>query len=143
MVLVVEPDSAPLEEFSSEYRIRALVFGGLREMLRAYGAELAPILAQARLSPEALKDDFNWIPLDKFALTLALAARTTGDPCFGLKYGASGRFANNPAQLSHGERAPISERRSNPSSAINVCSTPTRLPSWRTQAQARSSGLMQ
>ena len=96
MVLVVEPDSAPLEEFSSEYRIRALVFGGLREMLRAYGAELAPILAQARLSPEALKDDFNWIPLDKFALTLALAARSTGDPCFGLKYGASGRFANNP-----------------------------------------------
>jgi AraC-like DNA-binding protein len=94
MVFGVELANSALE--SNEFRIRSLVFGGLREMLRAYGLELAPLLTQAQLAPEALNDDFNWVPLASFALILTLAARATGDQCFGLKYGAFGRFADNP-----------------------------------------------
>jgi AraC-like DNA-binding protein len=79
---------------SSECRIRAIALAGFRESLKGYGLEPAPLLAQAQIADDTLKDDFNWLPLEKFARALTLAARATGDPCFGLKYGATARFAN-------------------------------------------------
>jgi len=69
----------------SEQRIRAFVFAGLREALKPYGVEFAPILREAGLTAEAVADGFAWVSLDRFALTLTLAAQATGDPCFGLK----------------------------------------------------------
>jgi AraC-like DNA-binding protein len=62
-------------------------------MLRLYGLESARLLAQASIS-SSLEDEFSWKPLEKFALALTLAAEVTGDPCFGLKYGTTARFAN-------------------------------------------------
>ena len=63
-------------------------------MLKTYDLDPAPILAKASISPNALEDQFNWLPLEKFALALTLAAQATGDPCFGLKYGSTAKFAN-------------------------------------------------
>ncbi len=80
----------------SEQRIRAFVFAGLREALKPYGVEFAPILREAGLTAEAVADGFAWVSLDRFALTLTLAAQATGDPCFGLKYGAAARLTSNP-----------------------------------------------
>jgi AraC-like DNA-binding protein len=45
---------------------------------------------------EVIEDEFAWIPLDKFATVLAVAARETNDPYFGLKHGGGGRFTSNP-----------------------------------------------
>jgi len=79
-----------------EQRVRAFVFAGLREALKPYGIELTGLLRQAGIADDAGVDGFAWVPLDRFALALSLAARATGDPCFGLKYGASGRLTSNP-----------------------------------------------
>jgi AraC-like DNA-binding protein len=84
------------DDITSEHRIRAFTLSGLRELLRGYGVELAPILAEAELCADAIKDDYAWIPLRKFANVLAFAARDTRDPCLGLKYGAAARFTSNP-----------------------------------------------
>ncbi len=80
----------------SEQRIRAFVLAGLREALQPYGLELTALLRQAGLPDDAGTDGFAWVPLDRFALILALAARATGDPCFSLKYGAAARLTSNP-----------------------------------------------
>jgi AraC-like DNA-binding protein len=63
-------------------------------MLKGYGIESGPLLARAQIDEDALRDDFNWVPLERFARALSLAAEVTGDVCFGLKYGATARFAN-------------------------------------------------
>jgi AraC-like DNA-binding protein len=83
---VVEPSGAG--------RIRAVALHGLREMLKGYGLDLAPLLTQASIAPDILQDDFNWVPLERFARVLTLAAKATRDPYFGLKYGVAARFAN-------------------------------------------------
>ena len=67
---------------------------GFDQVLKTYDLDPAPILAKASISPNALQDQFNWLPLEKFALALTLAAQMTGDPCFGLKYGSIAKFAN-------------------------------------------------
>jgi AraC-like DNA-binding protein len=79
-----------------EHRIRAFPLANMREVLKGYGVELTPILRQAGLRTDVLADDFAWIPLEKFARVLTIAARATGDPCFGLKYGSAGRLTANP-----------------------------------------------
>jgi hypothetical protein len=79
-----------------EQRVRAFVFAGLREALKPYGIEPTGLLRQAGIADDAGVDGFAWVPLDRFALALSLAARVTGDPCFGLKYRASGRLTSNP-----------------------------------------------
>jgi AraC-like DNA-binding protein len=87
-------EAAPPEVLVSESRIRAAALAGFGQMLKAYDLEAAPILAKVSLSHKALEDPYNWIPLEKFALALTVAAQATGDPCFGLKYGTSAKFAN-------------------------------------------------
>jgi AraC-like DNA-binding protein len=77
-------------------RLRAFLLANLNEALKSYGVEVAPILRQASLKPDALDDDFAWIPLDKFAAVLTLSAKATGDPCFSLKFGSATRFTSNP-----------------------------------------------
>ena len=84
------------DEIVSEHRVRAFTLSGLRELLTSYGLEIGPILDEAELSADAIKDDYAWIPLRKFANVLAFAARETGDPYFGLKYGEAARFTSNP-----------------------------------------------
>lgn len=79
-----------------ENRIRVFVLTGLRERLKAYGADLNPILHAAGLSSDTISDDFAWVSLEKFAHILTIAAKLTGDARFGLKYGAAGRFTTNP-----------------------------------------------
>jgi AraC-like DNA-binding protein len=86
----------PVENAAGEHRIRALVLSGLREMLRGYRVEFLPILQEAELTEEEVGDEFTWIPLEKFAKVLTVAARVTGDPYFGLKHGASARITSNP-----------------------------------------------
>jgi AraC-like DNA-binding protein len=81
---------------TGEQRIRAFVFSGLREALKPYGFELTGLLRQAGLPDDTGTDGFAWVSLDRFALTLALAGRANGDPCFGLKYGAAARLTSNP-----------------------------------------------
>lgn len=90
---------------TGEQRIRAFVFSGLREALKPYGFELTGLLRQAGLPDDTGTDGFAWVSLDRFALTLALAARATGDPCFGLKYGAAARLTSNPPGLCIGQRS--------------------------------------
>src|SRR5689334_2683478 len=78
-------------------RVRAFTLATLADVLRGYGVEAAPILREAGLPPDAAtQDEFAWIPLEKFACVLTLAARKTGDPYFGLKYGSVARFTANP-----------------------------------------------
>jgi len=77
-------------------RIRAFTLCTLGEVLRGYGVEFAPILEQADLPADAGEDDLAWIPLAKLATVLTLSEQRTGDPCFGLKYGAVARFTSNP-----------------------------------------------
>jgi AraC-like DNA-binding protein len=79
-----------------EQRIRAFVFTGLGEALKSYSRDRTGILRQAGLPDDIGTDGFAWVSLDRFALALALAARATGDPYFGLRYGASGRLTPNP-----------------------------------------------
>ena len=79
---------------SSGGRIRTAALEGFREILNNRGADFEAILAEASIASENLKDDFNWIPLEKFAGFLTLAAKATGDPCFGLKCGATAPLAN-------------------------------------------------
>jgi AraC-like DNA-binding protein len=79
-----------------EHRLRAFTLSSLREVLKGYGVELAPIMRQVGLRLNVLDDDFIWIPLDKFASVLTISAKVTGDHCFGLKYGALARFTSNP-----------------------------------------------
>jgi len=86
----------PINTVPGEHRIRALVLSGLREMLRGYSAEFLPVLQEVELPVEVVGDEFAWISLEKFAKLLTAAARVTGDPYFGLKHGASGRFTSNP-----------------------------------------------
>jgi len=91
-----DPSGNLADEVASEHRIRAFVLTGLREHLKTYGTELGPLLDEAGLYADAIKDDYAWIPLKKFANVLTFAARDTGDPCLGLKYGAAARFTSNP-----------------------------------------------
>jgi AraC-like DNA-binding protein len=79
---------------SSSGRIRAIALEGFREVLTGYGVELSPLLSQASITERVLKDDLNWIPLERFADFLTLAAKATRDPCFGLKCGAAAPLAN-------------------------------------------------
>ena len=81
---------------ASEQRIRAFVFTGLGDALKPCGVEPIGLLRQAGLPDDVGSDGFAWVSLDRFALALALAARATGDPCFGLKYGSAARFTSNP-----------------------------------------------
>jgi AraC-like DNA-binding protein len=98
MTLPKRPDLVvlPVENAAGEHRIRALVMSGLHEILRGYRVELLPVLQEAELTLEEVKDEFAWIPLEKFAKALTVASRLTGDPYFGLKHGAGGRFTSNP-----------------------------------------------
>jgi len=84
------------DEIVSEHRVRAFTLSGLRELLTSYGTDIGPILDEAELPADVLKDDYSWIPLKKLANVLAFAARETGDPYFGLKYGEAARFTINP-----------------------------------------------
>lgn len=84
------------DEIVSEHRVRAFTLSGLRELLTSYGTDIGPILDEVELPADVLKDDYAWIPLRKLANVLALAARETGDPYFGLKYGEAARFTSNP-----------------------------------------------
>jgi len=84
------------DDLINEHRVRAFTLSGLRELLRTYGVEIGPLLDEAELPADVLKDDYAWIPLRKLANVLALAARETGDPYFGLKYGEAARFTINP-----------------------------------------------
>jgi len=84
------------DEIVSEHRVRAFTLSGLRELLTSYGTDIGPILDAAELPADVLKDDYAWIPLRKLADVLAFAARETGDPYFGLKYGEAARFTINP-----------------------------------------------
>jgi AraC-like DNA-binding protein len=86
----------PRDQHISEHRIRALVMSGLQDSLRGYRVEFLPVLQEAGLSLEEVGNEFTWIPLEKFAMVLTVAARLTGDPYFGLKHGASWRFTSNP-----------------------------------------------
>jgi AraC-like DNA-binding protein len=67
----------------------------LRDLLREYGVDHGPILEEAGLTPDH-GDDLAWIPLEKLANTLTVAARVTRDRYFGLKHGTRGRFTANP-----------------------------------------------
>jgi Arabinose-binding domain of AraC transcription regulator, N-term len=98
------------DEIVSEHRIRAFAFSGLRELLTSRGVEIEPILAEGELSADAIKDDYAWVPLRKFANVLTFAARDTGDPYFGLKYGEAARFTSNPLGYLVGQRAGSSQR---------------------------------
>lgn len=91
-----ELNGAALDAVAGEHRIRALTLSNLREVLRSYGADIAPILDEAGFPPTVLDDEFAWISLEKFARVLTIAARVTGDSCFGLKYGSVARFTSNP-----------------------------------------------
>jgi AraC-like DNA-binding protein len=82
------------EPFASDARIRAAALSGFAQILKTYDLDPAPILAKVSIPPNTLEDQFNWLPLEKFALALTLAAQATGDPCFGLKYGSTAKFAN-------------------------------------------------
>jgi AraC-like DNA-binding protein len=68
----------------------------VREVLTSYGTDIGPILDEAELPADVLRDDYAWIPLRKLANVLAFAARETGDPYFGLKYGEAAPFTINP-----------------------------------------------
>lgn len=84
-----------LEPFASDARIRAAALSGFAQVLKqTYDLDPAPILAKVSICAKSLVDAFNWLPLEKFALALTLAAEATGDPCFGLKYGSTAKFAN-------------------------------------------------
>jgi len=91
-----ELNRIPADTVASEHRIRAFVLSGLRERLRGHHAQLLPVLQEAGLTLEEVEDEFAWIPLNKFAKVLTVAARVTNDPYFGLKHGAGGRFTSNP-----------------------------------------------
>lgn len=92
----IRPDlNRPQVQNVGEHRVRALGLSGLREMLRDYGVEHGPILEEAGLPPD-LVDELAWIPLEKLANALTVAARVTGDRYFGLKHGSRGRFTANP-----------------------------------------------
>jgi AraC-like DNA-binding protein len=94
-VVRVKEEGLSLEPFASDARIRAAALSGFGQMLKkTYDLDPAPILAKASILPNALVDQFSWLPLEKFALVLTLAAQATGDPCFGLKYGSTAKFAN-------------------------------------------------
>lgn len=82
------------EPFASDSRIRAAALSGFAQMLKIYDLDAAPILASASISQKSLEDQFNWLPLEKFALALTLASQATGDACFGLKYGTTAKSAN-------------------------------------------------
>lgn len=84
------------EDVLSTPRVRAFTLSTLGEVLRGYGVELAPLLLEAGFPANVGDDDFAWISLEKLARVLTLAARKTGDPCFGLKYGSVARFTSNP-----------------------------------------------
>jgi AraC-like DNA-binding protein len=90
------PSGILAEDVTSEHRIRAFALSGLREHLKSYGTELGPLLNEAELSADTIKDDYAWVPLRKFANVLTFAARDTGDPYLGLKYWAAARFTSNP-----------------------------------------------
>ncbi|MGB2932272.1 MAG: AraC family transcriptional regulator ligand-binding domain-containing protein [Methyloceanibacter sp.] len=90
------PNGNSLDSITCKHRVRALTLSGLRELLRSYGVELAPILREAELSAEYVGNDYAWIPLEKLAKVLTLAARDTRDACFGLKYGSVMRSTSNP-----------------------------------------------
>lgn len=94
----VQPDMNRMlsEDVLGAHRVRAFTLSNLCEVLRGYGVELAPILHEAGFPLDVAEDDFAWISLEKFAKVLTLAARKTGDPCFGLKYGSAARFTSNP-----------------------------------------------
>jgi len=89
-----KPETLPREPLASDARIRAAALSGFGHMLKTYDLDAGPVLAKASITAKTLEDPFNWILLEKLALALTLAAQATGDPCFGLKYGASARFAN-------------------------------------------------
>jgi AraC-like DNA-binding protein len=94
----IQHDAArmPPEDAFGGPRVRAFTLRTLGEVLRGYGVELGAILAEAGLPADAAEDDLAWIPLEKFAKVLTLAAQKTGDPLFGLKYGSVARFTSNP-----------------------------------------------
>lgn len=94
MARVLKEEGLSQEPFGSDTRIRAAALSGFGQMLKTYGLDPTPILTKASITPKSLEDQFNWLPLEKFALALTLAAQATGDPCFGLKYGATAKFAN-------------------------------------------------
>ncbi|MGZ5917444.1 MAG: hypothetical protein ACXWJ4_09005 [Methyloceanibacter sp.] len=114
------PTHCPHERATGEQRIRAFVFSGLREALKPYNFELTGLLRQAGLPDDTGTDGFAWVSLDRFALTLALAARATGDPCFGLKYGAAARLTSNPLAM-YWPTLQTCARHSSPSFSIIAC----------------------
>ncbi len=95
-LIVPDIDRTVAEDVFGAPRIRAFTLCTLGEVLRGYGVSFAAILQEAGLPQNADEDDLAWIPLEKFARVLTLAAKKTGDPCFGLKYGAVARFTSNP-----------------------------------------------
>jgi AraC-like DNA-binding protein len=94
MAKVLRGECPPRDPFTSDARIRAAALSGFSQMLKSYDLDPAPILAKVSIAPHILEDQFNWLPLEKFALALTLAAQATGDQCFGLKYGSTTNFAN-------------------------------------------------
>ncbi|MDJ0610702.1 MAG: AraC family transcriptional regulator [Kiloniellales bacterium] len=72
-----------------EPKILAAAGSGILAALERAGVPPAPLLNQAGLPPEAFRDPSNRIPLRRFVRLLELAARETGDPCFGLHHGAA------------------------------------------------------
>ena len=89
-------DRTVAEDVFGAPRVRAFTLCNLGEVLRGYGVNFAEILNESGLPPDVDEDDLAWIPLEKFAKALTLAARKTGDPYFGLKYGSVARFNSNP-----------------------------------------------
>lgn len=91
-----ETNRVPTNAVAGEHRVSASTLTNLVDLLRNYGVGIAPILQEAELPPDVLKDDFAWIPLASLARVLTISARVTGDPFFGLRYGAAARFTINP-----------------------------------------------
>lgn len=60
---------------------------GLPEMLQEHGIDYEGVLAEIGLTREQIEDPKSFIPMEKYAGTLALAAELTGDPLFALHLG--------------------------------------------------------
>ncbi|MDH3579467.1 MAG: AraC family transcriptional regulator [Hyphomicrobiales bacterium] len=60
---------------------------GLPEMLQEHGLDYEGVLAEFGLTREQVEDPKSFIPMEKYAGILALAAERTGDPLFALHLG--------------------------------------------------------
>ena len=69
-------------------RIALTAAAGLVDAIRARGGDPDRVLSAAGLDRAALSEPERFIPSAQFARLLAGAAQDTGDPCFGLHFGA-------------------------------------------------------